>query len=777
MIRRYALHALLLLLMTAPSQAQWQWGNPLPQGNDLWNVDFTAGGTGWAVGAAGMILKSSTAGSDWVVQTVLQEDFLRGVAAVDALTAWVAGDNGIVLKTTDGGSTWTQQNSGTTLGINNLFAVTTSQAVFVGDAGMLRTTTDGGATWIARSTTTTNNLNAVCFATPLIGVAVGSNKTIVRSTDGGVTWSSRVVSGMNFHLLDVFFVDAQYGWACGSGGTMLATTDAGDTWTPRTSGTIEDLNKVRFADRQYGSTAGESGVFRLTTNGGTVWIPVGTGTVNGLEGLDFTGTAVIAVGLYGDILQAIGTTISMITTGPRTTFNAVSAASQSTAWAVGEGGSIAASTDGGASWQGLSSGTLNPLFAVDNVAGLTVAACGGSGVIRRSTDGGQTWSTVSAGTTASLNGIDLLDGGRGYIVGDGGVMLKSTNFGASWSVMSSPTTQDLACVHFADPDHGTAVGANGTVLSTTNGGNSWTLQQSWTLDALFSVLRDGQTGMICGDAGTVLVTTNGGADWDTVLPGTTVALFDLIHPAPGEYSVAGADGVIMRTTDFGQTWVREISHASNTFYGMDANGGTAFLVGEYGMALRNASYPVPVELRSFTADISDGCVRLAWESEREDGLYGYDVQRDDGTGWSAVGFVPAHGSAASTRYAWSDCMTGGPAADRQYRLKMIDYDGSVEYGPALRVSAEGAAAAPGTFDAYPSPALSGVHLRYALPEAPVELRVHDASGRLTLRREINGTGVSGVVLLSAETFPATGVYIATLRAPHSSHTARIVVTR
>ena len=50
------------------TQSSWFWQNPLPQGNDLCSVCFINGVTGWAVGGAGTILKTTNGGNNWTLQ-------------------------------------------------------------------------------------------------------------------------------------------------------------------------------------------------------------------------------------------------------------------------------------------------------------------------------------------------------------------------------------------------------------------------------------------------------------------------------------------------------------------------------------------------------------------------------------------------------------------------------------------------------------------------------------------------------------------------------------
>ena len=54
-----------LLFIISYSFAQWEWQNPLPQSNHLYEIFFTDEYHGWAVGRAGTVLSTSDGGESW----------------------------------------------------------------------------------------------------------------------------------------------------------------------------------------------------------------------------------------------------------------------------------------------------------------------------------------------------------------------------------------------------------------------------------------------------------------------------------------------------------------------------------------------------------------------------------------------------------------------------------------------------------------------------------------------------------------------------------------
>src|ERR1043166_10069151 len=75
--------------------------------NDLNGVYFLPDGrNGWAVGNAGTIVHTSTAGASWGVQASSSAFSLNGVWFTTAATGFVVGQGGTVLITRNGGASW-----------------------------------------------------------------------------------------------------------------------------------------------------------------------------------------------------------------------------------------------------------------------------------------------------------------------------------------------------------------------------------------------------------------------------------------------------------------------------------------------------------------------------------------------------------------------------------------------------------------------------------------------------------------------------------------------
>ena len=101
--------------------------------------------------------------------------------------------------------------------------------------------------------------------------------------------------------------------------------------------------------------------------------------------------------------------------------------------------------------------------------------------------------------------------------------------------------------------------------------------------------------------------------------------------------------------------------------------------------------PLPVELSSFTARLTNNKVSLEWSTETEVNNYGFDVERssfsitpsqDD---WLKIGFVRGSGNSSSAiNYSIIDEDIPNVSM-LSYRLKQIDNDGSYDYSDEVLV--------------------------------------------------------------------------------------------
>ena len=221
-----------------------------------------------------------------------------------------------------------------------------------------------------------------------------------------------------------------------------------------------------------------------------------------------------------------------------------------------------------AGWNYENSGTYNGLGKIAFADATHGWAVGDAGTIVATTDGSATWTAQNSGTTNALSGVAFSDSDHGWAVGQYGTIIATTDGGATWTPQSSPTTNWLDAVAFSDAKHGWAVGWSGTIIATTDGGTTWTSETAPTAtDYLYGVyFSDAEHGWAVGYG--IIATTDGGATWtqQSTGPGYNlngVAFSDALHGW-----AVGDNGTIMATTDGGATWTTQNSSPSQRFVGV-----------------------------------------------------------------------------------------------------------------------------------------------------------------------------------------------------------------
>jgi hypothetical protein len=180
---------------------------------------------------------------------------------------------------------------------------------------------------------------------------------------------------------------------------------------------------------------------------------------------------------------------------------------------------------------------------------------------------------------------------------------------------------------------------------------------------------------------------------------------------------------------------------------------------------------VPVELTSFTANVSNGNVILSWATATETNNSGFEIERDG----NVIGFVPGFGTTTEPKaYSFTDNPTGGNTFT--YRLKQVDFDGTYEYFDAIEVSFN-----VNTFTLYqnyPNPFNPSTMIKYELNEAGnVSLKIYDVLGKevSTLVNEYQTPGIYEVNFNANNT--ATALYIYELRANDNVITKKMTLLK
>jgi hypothetical protein len=253
--------------------------------------------------------------------------------------------------------------------------------------------------------------------------------------------------------------------------------------------------------------------------------------------------------------------------------------------AVGDGGLVETSTDGG-SWTKRSSGTIYNLYAITYGGGLFVAV-GYHGIIISSPDG-TTWTqrhpydpNGSSFTSAAYNGTDL------FVAGGVSGRLMTSPDGITWTERTPPTVQQLSGICWGD-DKFVAAASTGRIYYSSDG-ISWTSANVNTGGNNYSSYYYNGTYMVGGQNSLCYTSTNG-FTWTKQTTGEPNYLMSITNTGSDFLSCGNSDGVgcsMIIVSPTGTSWVRDRTPDFSTLLGIAHGGGYVVAVGIRKLIIRN----------------------------------------------------------------------------------------------------------------------------------------------------------------------------------------------
>ncbi|MBC8319883.1 MAG: T9SS type A sorting domain-containing protein [Bacteroidetes bacterium] len=299
-------------------------------------------------------------------------------------------------------------------------------------------------------------------------------------------------------------------------------------------------------------------------------------------------------------------------------------------YAVGDGGIILKTFDGGINWKMKNSGTVFNLLSVQFTDSLTGYVAGDNSILLKTIDGGENWINQSISVSADLSSISFPATDTGYLLGFFydwqfsdtlyTYIFKTNNGGNLWTISYLYKTIDdvgspyLNSVFFPDVNTGYAVGATGSMMywpylvKTIDGGMNWTSQtlgnfEFFRLSSAYFLNTD--TGYVVGSgAFNTLKTINGGNDW-TGLISNDFYSHNSVYFIDSEqgYLVGGQSwsngNIIKCTEDGGYVWTTQYSDNLSGNYLLSvnfANDTTGYAVGSNGVILKTINGGITVGL-------------------------------------------------------------------------------------------------------------------------------------------------------------------------------------
>ncbi len=567
----------------APASVQvgssgWQWGNPLPQGNTLRSISF-AGLDGYAAGDFGTLLRTTDGGTTW--SGLLSGTFtnLAEVQAIDAQSVFAAGGC-VARRSDDGGATFTRvaftpvESSCKEQFAAGWFINRLTGFLALTDGTILRTDNNGDTfaqknplpgTRAPGGRATPVDLR---FLTDQIGVGATSDGKLYRTTDGANSWTLVADTARATHSF--FFLDASNGYAVGDGSLFLVTKDGGATWTPKDIGIPPtNLRSIQCATLKLCVMTTDAGTALVRTDDGGDTAKLVSPSQDPIFAAGFASpTRIAAGGATGATAVSDDAGLTFAPIGGRLsgTYTRVRAGGQSgSAFAPGDNGSLAKTTDGGKTWTRGNVATSEDVSDVAFPTALVGYALDSSGGLFRTNDGGATWKTLDTGTTARPFELAAPTTSTVILAGPTGLR-RSTDSGNTFSAVKG----DVAKAKLDAIDRaGSALFASGSrdLLRSTDRGKTWKALHKPTVNGKPARLTrvdflDAKNGYFLAQGGALWRTANAGKSW-TSLPGTgTEQAYGIAFSSKTRGylvinrfgDVSNRSGFLLKTTDSGATW-------------------------------------------------------------------------------------------------------------------------------------------------------------------------------------------------------------------------------
>src|SRR5688572_11097180 len=453
-----------------------------------------------ATSAMGRFLTSEDDGDSWdLMQSSSQAYYTDAAYDPDHRVIVMTGHNGDVLRSPDGGRSW---EGGEVLldGRKNFLSAIrhdprSKSLLVAGQAGTLARSSDGGATWTSASSDLHGELRGLIRDQRGPFIAFGAGGLIAHSGDSGSRWNM-ARDPLDFSLREILVTPRSDALIATSRlGDVLRSTDAGRSWrvvTPAypNPNTPPDLRGLIVAPAQDAVIAlGPPGAILRAGADGTDWQVAVWNDIEANRAFlwalaDQKRKQLVAVEARGGMMvsdaQASGWRRSdlpvSLEAGKLPFWHGAVLASRDLILVAGEQGRAARSSDGGASWQMLDTGSSENLYGsfADEATGMLFLA-GSKGTLLRSADLGTTWSKVATGSDQELRRLWRDPRSRSLLCfGAHGTLLRSQDDGRTWRAAVSGTDGVLRKI-MVEPgsNHLLLVGGQGTLLRSADGGRTW----------------------------------------------------------------------------------------------------------------------------------------------------------------------------------------------------------------------------------------------------------------------------------------------------------------
>lgn len=330
--------------------------------------------------------------------------------------------------------------------------------------------------------------------------------------------------------------------------------------------------------------------------------------------LDITraGDRLVAVGEHGNIIYSDngGGQWQQATVPVSVNLTAVSFVNEQTGWAVGHHGMILKTEDGGANWVQLFDG-MNAGEQVIKAAQAEFAAAEDALAAAEDEDQeaaalerldmadlalGDALASIEFGPAQPLMNVWFDNPSNGLVVGSYGQIFRTTDGGKSWALwkhgINNPYNFHYYGLNEAASGDLYLVGEQGGIYRSADRGQSWESLQSPYEGSLYGVLTAQHAGsevlLVYGFNGNLFRSVDAGESWQQVRLPTRKSINDGIVLEDGSVLLVGNSGVLLHSTDGGQSFSLQTDRLERPFVSVAAlDGDTLALVGIAGARIIN----------------------------------------------------------------------------------------------------------------------------------------------------------------------------------------------
>jgi photosystem II stability/assembly factor-like uncharacterized protein len=378
------------------------------------NTGFSISSVPWY---SNSLLKTTDGGETWnLVSDHLGRWTFTGICMNDDGNGIIVGSAGQIYRSNDFGNTWEAAFS------NEFLKYTIDRAYITGDSSVLANAIvggggilyygviesgDRGATWNETSSFP-DGISAYFSLDDNIEFYGGTPGGIYKSGDGGETWVFHEFSDPEFQPVSIDFIDGQIGFTGGfnedEGYEFFKTTDQGETWMQIISNAlhwVEPSGQLEFFNDS-------------------------TGYIVGDIGYDTSCNILVS--------HDLGETWEIDTLPYKYDFNGIHFIDDQTGFLYGWR-KVCKTINGGQDWFQVPIDTQGYFNAISMSfpspqTGYLVNGSGGFyEMIFKTTDGGDTWNSLSSPTTSGINSINFFEDDEGVIVGDNSIIFRTITGG------------------------------------------------------------------------------------------------------------------------------------------------------------------------------------------------------------------------------------------------------------------------------------------------------------------------------------------------------------